>query len=515
MTRSNPHAWFRLRTLAATALCVATTSGLAQAAVDFNPRISTPFSGSAAGLAAADMTGDGVVDLVAAGDAGVTVLRGTGGGAYAPGAVATIGAESFTVAVGDFNGDAKVDAATASSKAGTVSVLLGDGNGGFGAPATIAVGQEPFSIAAGDLNADGKLDLAVANFKSQNVSLLVGNGDGSFVSSLVAVGAGAPTAVAIGDVTADGPADLVVTSGGVRVLPGPWNGSTFGTPLQISSKLGPQVLAVADMNRDGKLDIVSGNAANNVSVFISLGGSGFQTLPPQPVSNGPIAVVVGDVNADTIPDVAVSNLNSQDVSVLEGVGDGSVRAGKQFLAGRFPSGLATADVTGDGRSDLLVGSFAGSVAMLAARASTPGVRSTAKVRVPCRTPRKVVLGQELGCIRLAMSPAQVRELLGAPRSIVQRPRDREYWFSYGRIVVIFDADFNTVTAVASDRPGLGLANGVRIGAPDAIVKRRYPKASCRSPRAGVRVCTVPSGRFAETIFVSRGGKIVEIDVALR
>ena len=67
------------------------------------------------------------------------------------------------VAVGDFNGDGKLDLVTANAGADDVSVLLGNGNGTFQAPTNIGIGSNPQSVAVGDFNGDGKLDLAVAD----------------------------------------------------------------------------------------------------------------------------------------------------------------------------------------------------------------------------------------------------------------------------------------------------------------------------------------------------------------
>src|SRR5260370_1361116 len=91
-----------------------------------------------------------------------------------------VGDLPFSVAVGDFNGDGRLDLVTANVNAYNVSVLLGDGDGGFQPARTFATGEEPYSVAVGDFNGDGWLDLAVANFGTANVSVLLGNGDGSF-----------------------------------------------------------------------------------------------------------------------------------------------------------------------------------------------------------------------------------------------------------------------------------------------------------------------------------------------
>src|SRR6185369_2682810 len=84
----------------------------------------------------------------------------------------TVGTGPVSVAVGDFNGDGKLDLAVANQTTNNVSVLLGNGAGSFGAATNFAVGTLPTPVAVGDFNGDGKLDLAVANLTSKNVSIL-------------------------------------------------------------------------------------------------------------------------------------------------------------------------------------------------------------------------------------------------------------------------------------------------------------------------------------------------------
>jgi hypothetical protein len=75
------------------------------------------------------------------------------------------GARPGSVAVGDFNGDGKLDLAVTNINSDTISILLGTGTGSFGAKTDFATSSGPFSVAAGDFNGDGKLDLATANFR--------------------------------------------------------------------------------------------------------------------------------------------------------------------------------------------------------------------------------------------------------------------------------------------------------------------------------------------------------------
>src|SRR5438067_1547326 len=90
------------------------------------------------------------------------------------------GAEPISVAVGDFNGDGKLDLAVANVGSNTVSILLVTGTGTFGAKTDFGTGSGPRSVAVGDFNLDGKLDLAVANGSGNTVSILLGTGTGTF-----------------------------------------------------------------------------------------------------------------------------------------------------------------------------------------------------------------------------------------------------------------------------------------------------------------------------------------------
>src|SRR5258708_11198224 len=82
------------------------------------------------------------------------------------------GSIPFSVAVGDFNGDGKLDLAVANSDSNTVSILLGTGTGSFGPKTDFGTGAHPLSVAVGDFNGDGKLDLAIANSTDATVSIL-------------------------------------------------------------------------------------------------------------------------------------------------------------------------------------------------------------------------------------------------------------------------------------------------------------------------------------------------------
>jgi hypothetical protein len=132
-----------------------------------------------------------------------------------------------------------------------------------------------------------------------------------------------------------------------RVLPG------FVAPLSYDAGGGPQAVAVADFNGDGLPDLaVANRSSNNVSVLLGNGDGTFQAARNFAAGTNPTAVAVGDFNGDGILDLAVANLDG--VSVLLGNGDGSFQPARNFAAGRYPESVAVGDFNGDGRSDLAI-----------------------------------------------------------------------------------------------------------------------------------------------------------------
>src|SRR5207244_10893698 len=103
----------------------------------------------------------------------VSIHLGDGAGAFGGSTSIPAGDRPASLAVGDFNGDGKLDFATANYQSNNVSIRLGNGAGGFTIEPDVPVGQAPLSLVAGDFNGDGKPDLAVPNGLSDNVTLLL------------------------------------------------------------------------------------------------------------------------------------------------------------------------------------------------------------------------------------------------------------------------------------------------------------------------------------------------------
>ena len=132
-------------------------------------------------VAAIDLDGDGAVDLVAGGSAGVFWLRGAGDGSFRPPVSVSSISPAFALAGGDFNDDGLADLVVYSPS--KLTVLKGRGDGSFS-----AISQDfnsaTYSIGVGDFNSDGKADLAVDGYPYGSVGVMIGNGDGTFQAAV-------------------------------------------------------------------------------------------------------------------------------------------------------------------------------------------------------------------------------------------------------------------------------------------------------------------------------------------
>ena len=203
--------------------------------------------------------------------------------------------------------------------ANTVQILLSNGDDTFtqasGSP--ITVGQQPSSIVTGDFNADGNLDFVVTNLTDNSFSLFLGNGDGTFKQA---------------------------------------TGSPFALPSAVT---GPIAMTATDINSDGNLDLAIVNqTTNNVSILLGNGNATFTESTGSPIAVGksPVAIASGDVNNDSHPDLAIVNQTDNTVSVLLGNGDGTFTPAinSPLATGQAPTAVTIADFNADGNADIAV-----------------------------------------------------------------------------------------------------------------------------------------------------------------
>jgi RHS repeat-associated protein len=252
----------------------------------------------AADVRLGDMNGDGKLDLVYTGGSSVSVFIGSGNGTFASPTTYPVHGSGNSATLAFINGDGRLDIAVADgfppgADQATVGILLNTG-AGFATEVTYRIGDTyavTNNVVVADLNGDGVPDLAVSNincgFNGGDALVLMGTGGGAFAPA-VSLADGCTADVAVADVNGDGILDIISSNPSgfynatneVRVYLGN-GGGTFGAALHYATNAtdAPAFLLGVDLNRDGKPDVITANRSSfttllnsTVGTFVPIGG---------------------------------------------------------------------------------------------------------------------------------------------------------------------------------------------------------------------------------------------------
>lgn len=323
-------------------------------------------------IACADFNSDGKLDLVVGdyANSSIHMLPGNGLGGFGAATIVNTDDDSVNFQyfiTYDFNNDGKADLAGVEwGFPGSVKILFGDGLGnfplidslGYSLVVSCPVGDMPYQVCNADFNGDGKTDFATANSSSGNVSVLLGDGTGNFSVHVDFQAGSSPNSICSGDFNGDSKVDLAVTNnangGGpdsVYILLGNGIGG-FAIATKYLAGSSPYSICSNDFNSDGFADIAVANInSNDVSVLWSQGANGgFDPAHNFAAGSQPWSVVSADFNSNGIPDLAIGDHNNS-VSVLLD-SSGMFGAPYTFTAYAGPWQIISADFNSDGKPDL-------------------------------------------------------------------------------------------------------------------------------------------------------------------
>ncbi|MEI8290917.1 MAG: FG-GAP-like repeat-containing protein [Verrucomicrobiota bacterium] len=333
---------------------------------------------------AADLHGTGKPDLISANhnDSSLTIWNNNGSGEFLTSATVSLGLPPNSIATADVNGDGKLDIICAVNSPNAPSidrvsdplmVLTNDGSGGFVVSSLLPTGNSLYwygapdvKVAVADVNGDGKPDLIAANANDNSLTVFTNNGSSGFAAAGTNYLANAPWTIATADINGDGKVDLIageegIYGGAVTVLTNAGGGRfVVSTSIPMGNAAGWELTFVtaADVNGDGKPDVVAANLySDTLTVLLNNGSGGFDKLTPLVVGGMwdnlvPDSVAVADMNHDGMMDL-VCTKQAGGIVIFSGNGHGGYATTGSLPTGSQPGSVMVANLNGDAKLSVI------------------------------------------------------------------------------------------------------------------------------------------------------------------
>lgn len=306
-------------------------------------------------VAVADFDRNGRRDIAVgnAEDGTVTILLQAETGALAPGAIVPCGREPCDLDAVDLDRDGDVDLVIANHESPNVTILSNDGRGGFteaaGSPRDTGARPHVHNAVTGDFDGDGWPDVAVESADTREIRILRGGPEGLSPPLPVPIATMPYSRISAADWNGDGRPELFVPGhrdNTVRIVE--WRDGRFHDVPRARLARQPFSTIAGDLNGDGRSDVVVVEEGG-VSSWIAT-EDGLREAPESPFRiPGGTEAAIGDLDGDSIPEVAVGLWDDDEIHVI----DGRTKSTYRLQGCPRPLGLEIADLDGDGRGELL------------------------------------------------------------------------------------------------------------------------------------------------------------------
>lgn len=298
------------------------------------------------------------------------------------------------LAAADLNGDGKLDLAVVNQSASTLSIFRNAGSVGsiaFAAPIHIDTPLSPSDLAVGDVNHDGKPELIVSSKTAGRVTIYPNSAPlgllpaSSFTGAFDLVAGTEPSGVRVADLDGDSFVDIAVPNqfngvSGNRISLFLNTGNTGAPSLasftpagHLNTPVAPVAVRIADLDRDGRLDLLTSNSGDaTVSAYRNLSSPGSFTFGARQDFDSvlsPRLLGLGDVDGDGLPDLAIADEAAnvvrvhRNTSLFGGGGNLTFSSGISFPSHQEPFGAAFGDLDFDGKPELLTSTLKGSISL--------------------------------------------------------------------------------------------------------------------------------------------------------
>ncbi len=281
--------------------------------------------------------------------------------------------QPWKIVAADFDGDGLNDICETNFTIGTVAIYRNNGSNGIislAPPIKYTIAQNTRSIATADIDGDGKLDIIVTNSSTDKASILKNTssvGSISFATKVDFATTGHPEAIAVADIDGDGKPDMVVGNYSSNSFSVFRNTSAAGI-ISFETKIDypttgttPFSLVVGDLDNDRKLDVVVANQNSDlISIFKNISSPtniSFASAIRYATGSSPVSLALLDIDVDGKQDLAVLNSTSNNISLYRNASTlGNILFSDKidFITDPSPRGISVGDLNGDGKPDIAI-----------------------------------------------------------------------------------------------------------------------------------------------------------------